>query len=171
MQRKRAANPTQRASRSGGRLARASIDVEVWHGPCNNAHAQISRQHRPSPGTSESARRTPTNPRQRTRRDRAMGAMIEMSRSVTTGVEITRERQKAGLERCLSRWPVPCRRAPTAIDASTTPRQKCRTFPWHAICRALENRRSTMLARAVHYEQATAIPPDRTPNRRSPKKI
>ena len=88
--------------------------------------------------------------KRRTRRDKARGAMIEMSRSVTIGVEIQRERSKRRIKGALLQRPVPCMEAPTAIDTSTTPRQKCRTFPWHAICRLLENRRSTALARAVH---------------------
>ena len=44
-----AVNPTRRAARSGS--ARASIDMSVWRGPCNNARAQISRQADPSPGS------------------------------------------------------------------------------------------------------------------------
>ena len=66
--------------------------------------------------------------KRRTRRDKARGAMIEMSRSVTIGVEIQRERSKRRIKGALLQRPVPCMEAPTAIDTSTTPRQKCRTF-------------------------------------------
>ena len=95
-----AVNPTRRAARSGS--ARASIDMSVWRGPCNNAHAQISRQHRPSPGTSESARETPTNPlaigKVRARCDKAGSAATFRSWSVTTGVEIARRSSKGRIQ-------------------------------------------------------------------------